>query len=122
MIKKLVFLLLCWSSMSQAETRPWTDDELYWGTALGVAILSDWSSTRYAARHGWPDNTRESNPLLGSHPSVSRVDKHFLIVVPAIFWLLNQADEDRKNGLMAATALEIYAGHNNAKLGLRFRF
>jgi hypothetical protein len=42
--------------------------------------------------------------------------------VPVIFWLVNQADEDRKTGLMAATALEIYAGHNNAKLGLRFKF
>jgi len=121
MIKKLLFVLLCWASLAQAETRPWTDEEKYLGTALGVALLADWSSTRYAARHGWP-NVKEDNIFLGDHPSVSKLDRHFIIGVPILFWLFDHADENRKMGLIGMTALEIYASSNNARVGLRFKF
>lgn len=122
MIKKLLLILLCWSSIAQAETRPWTDEEKYWGVAFAAAALADWSSTRYAARHNWPDNIKESNLLLGNHPPTSRVDRHFIIGIPLMFFLLDNADENRKTGLIALTALEIYASSNNARLGLRFKF
>ena len=108
--------------MAQAQTRPWTDEERAWGVAFAAAAIADWSSTRYAARHDWPDNIRESNILLGNHPSTSRVDRHFAIGIPLVFFLLDNADENRKTGLIALTALEIYAAGNNAKLGLRFKF
>ena len=90
--------------------------------AFAAAALADWSSTRYAARHNWPDNIKESNILLGNHPPTSRVDRHFMIGIPLMFFLLDQADENRKTGLIALTALEIYASSNNARLGLRFKF
>jgi hypothetical protein len=121
-IKNLLLILLCWSSIAQAQTRPWTDEERAWGVAFAAAAIADWSSTRYAARHDWPDNIRESNILLGNHPSTSRVDRHFAIGIPLVFFLLDNADENRKTGLIALTALEIYAAGNNAKLGLRFKF
>lgn len=122
MIKKLLLVLLCWSSLVHAETRPWTDEERYWGVAFAAATLADWSSTRYAARHNWPNDIKESNIFLGAHPSTSKVDRHFMIGIPLIFFLLDQADENRKTGLMTLTALEIYASSNNARLGLHFKF
>jgi hypothetical protein len=120
--KKLLVILLCWSCVAQAETRPWTDEERAWGVAFTVATLADWSSTRYAARHNWPNDIKESNIFLGAHPSTSKVDRHFMIGIPLMFFLLDQADENRKTGLIALTALEIYASSNNARLGLRFKF
>ena len=122
MIKKLLVTSIFLASTAFAETRPWTDEEKYLGTALGVAMLADWSSTRYAARQGWPNDTRESNIFLGRHPNVSSVDRHFLIGIPLMLFLLDRADEDRKTGLIALTALEFYAAGSNARLGLRFKF
>jgi len=122
MIKKLLLASMFIASTAIAQTRPWSDEEKYLGTALTVAILADWSSTRYAARQGWPNDTRESNLFLGRHPSVSSVDRHFAIGIPVIFWLLDRADEDRKTGLIALTAVEIYAAGSNARLGLKFKF
>ena len=122
MFKKLLAVLLCWSSMVHAETRPWTDDERAWGIAFVAASLADWSSTRYAARQGWPNNLKESNILLGKYPSVSNVDRHFAIGIPLMFLLLDSADENRKTGLMVLTAMELSVSNRNAQLGLRFRF
>jgi len=122
LIKKLLFVLLCWANLAHAETRPWTDEERAWGIAFAAAALADWSSTRYAARHGWPDNLKESNILLGKYPSVSSVDRHFAIGIPLAFLLLDHADENRKTGLMVLTAMEISVSNRNAQLGLRFRF
>jgi len=120
-MKKLLISLLCYSSITMAETRPWTDEEKYWGTALGVALLADWSSTRYAARHGW-DGVIENNILLGSTPSVSKLDRHFVIGIPLLYFGLDQIDKNRKYFIMGATAIEFVAARNNARVGLRFQF
>ena len=122
MFRKLLPILLCCINLAHAESRPWTDDERAWGIAFTAAALADWSSTRYAARHGWPDNLKESNILLGKYPSVSNVDRHFAIGIPLAFLLLDHADENRKTGLIILTAMELSVSNRNAQLGLRFRF
>lgn len=119
-IKSLIILMFC-SNICFAETRPWTDEEKYWGAALGVALLADWSSTRYAARHGW-NGVIENNPLLGETPSVSKLDRHFLIGIPLLYFGIDRFEKNRKFLLMGFTGIELYAAHNNARVGLRFQF
>jgi hypothetical protein len=126
MFKKLIILLLvCWSSSVVAdpfsETRTWTNEEKYWGAVLGVALLADWSSTRYAARDGW-NGVKENNPLLGSTPSVSKLDRHFIIGIPLLYLGIDQLDKNLKYALMGATAIEVVAAHHNVRVGLRFQF
>jgi hypothetical protein len=125
-MKKLIALLLLSTSLTYpptpyAQTRPWTTDEKIAGTALGLALLADWSSTRYAARQGWT-TARENNPFLGSTPSPERVDLHFLISIPLLYWTIDQLDKTRPLLLWGMTGIEIAAAKTNLHVGLKFQF
>lgn len=48
-------------------------------TAAAVLTVADWAQTRYIARN--PNDYRELNPILGSHPSVGKVNIYFSTVL-----------------------------------------
>lgn len=70
-----VFAVACLNKAHAAE--PWSTTDKVLGTATGLAILADWAQTRQIAKN--PDKWRETNELLGEHPSVGDVNRHFLI-------------------------------------------
>lgn len=53
----------------------WTDAQVTKALALATLTAADWAQTRNIARH--PERWHETNPILGEHPSVGRVDRYF---------------------------------------------
>src|SRR3989441_2789259 len=53
----------------------WTPSHTALASAFLVTLLIDAAQTRELARQGW-QGFRESNPLLGEHPSVGRVNSY----------------------------------------------
>lgn len=77
-------IVLCLALLAlPAQAREWTDEELRWGAALAVTRLVDWGQTRYIAKH--PDRFREVNPLIGDHPSLGEVNRHFIVSTALMF-------------------------------------
>lgn len=59
----------------EADEHRWTStDTLLSGAYVGVQFV-DWMQTREICRH---PGLRESNPVLGDHPSAGAVNRHFL--------------------------------------------
>ena len=77
---KLIFMLIILMLLLPINTQAadkWTKQDF---TIQGVYYLLkwiDWRQTRYIAKN--PRYWHEVNPILGKHPSVSTVDKYFLI-------------------------------------------
>lgn len=47
--------------------------------AAAILTVADWAQTRYIAKN--PNDYRELNPILGSHPSVGKVNIYFSTVL-----------------------------------------
>jgi hypothetical protein len=118
---RVILVCLFFCATADADVAEWSKSDQAWGAVAGVAMLSDWSTTRYASRH-WSDGYYESNPLLGSAPSTSRVDMHFMILTPAIFVLADQLPEYRTFILKTVSIIELSAVGNNLHIGLQLKF
>ena len=80
-MKKLIILsmLLIPCIASASEMYPWSWSDTATQVAVtGVTVL-DWGQTRYISAH--PTTCFEANPILGVHPSLSRVDTYFPVVL-----------------------------------------
>jgi hypothetical protein len=73
-MKKILFILLYVFSTATNACAEWTDTDKKLYIASQLAIIADWSTTRYAARHNFPTGTYETNIILGRQPSVAKVD------------------------------------------------
>jgi len=98
---------------------PSTDPGLYYG--MNALLITDWAQTRYIAEN--PDEYHEINPILGEHPSRSRVDNYF-----AASWLFNQivvrelGDKNRRTYQSLVIGFELVMVHNNIGLGIKCSF
>ncbi len=94
--------------------------------AVSESLLAlDWAQTRYISAH--PDGYRELNPLLGSHPSIGRVNTHFAGAMLADWaignWLRDEfGDDPRKTWLIAVSVIEGGIVAHNYRIGARFNF
>lgn len=52
---------------------PWSKGDILREVAYEVLLVMDWKQTRYIANN--PDKYHEVNPLLGTHPTASEVDR-----------------------------------------------
>jgi hypothetical protein len=78
MKKTVVVLMLMFSAGTAfAAHDEWTADDTKRQAAYLLVYVADWNQTRYIATH---KNIMEINPILGEHPSVSRVDGYFMAV------------------------------------------
>ena len=75
----LVALLLFTSAARAGDD--WTPADSWREGAYLALHLTDWAQTRNIARN--PDQWRETNRLLGEHPSVGRVNRYFVITAAA---------------------------------------
>ncbi len=81
----------------------------------------DWSQTRYAARH--PAQFRELNPIIGSHPSLGKIDTYFVGVMAiqnVVFFAL--PDKYRFYWAGANIAIETAVVLHNNSIGVQMRF
>jgi hypothetical protein len=110
------------ANIAQAhDFRDWDNhDKVLLGTALGATML-DWAQTRYIARH--PERYREINPVLGSHPAVSKVDKYFALSIVGITGIaLELPSRYRKWWLGGVTVIEVGFVLHNDWIGIKADF
>ena len=95
-------------------------DSMLLGSALTLTAI-DWGQTRDIAQH--PERFSESNPILGAHPSVGRVDNYFLISMAGIVGLSAVLpSRTRKYVLGGVTFVEAVVVINNHGAGIRVSF
>lgn len=89
-------------------------------TAL-VATTMDWAQTRTIAKN--PQQFYEMNPLLGRHPSMGDVNRHFVgaIAIGTVV-AFSLPKTERRWFLGGAAALEIGVVAHNLSVGIRMDF
>ena len=99
----------------------WTDGQTSKAIALALLTAADWGQTRNIARN--PNKWHETNPMLGEHPSVSKVDSHFIMssVVGAVV-LHSLPSKYRDWALNAGIMIEAGCVANNFNLGIGIKF
>lgn len=109
------------SSCSVVAGDAWSEDQLRMGAALAAVTVVDWAQTRYIADN--PDSFHETNPIMGRHPSIGRVDRYFAtsILVGAVV-LDALPSEYRDYALKAGLVLEVLVVSNNARIGVGVKF
>jgi hypothetical protein len=114
-----VILMLCATSAFAGEQWNTTDKTL--GTILGTGILIDWGQTRYISQH--PHAFEERNMVLGNHPSLGRVNAHFLGYAAATYAFANYLDgPDRRTFLILMTVYQIATISHNRSIGVKISF
>jgi hypothetical protein len=110
------WLLIAWP----VSARDWAGEEIGWGAAAAAVRLADWAQTRNIVRD--PDRFRETNPLIGEHPSRGRVDGSFVLGSALLFGLAHYLPEYRKQILQWVVVLGAGVVARNASIGVRMRF
>lgn len=114
-------IVLCLALLAlPAQAREWTDEELRWGAALAVTRLVDWGQTRYIAKH--PDRFREVNPLIGDHPSLGEVNRHFIVSTALMFAAAHYLPQYRTRLLQVYVVVGAGYVVHNIGIGVRFQF
>jgi hypothetical protein len=88
---------------------------------MNASIVADWGQTRYIAKN--PTQYREHNPVLGSHPSVGKVDAYFvgaLAVNNGIMIALPKKYRPYYAGVV--TAVETHFVVSNNQIGIKVDF
>jgi len=113
----LVFLVKDIHKPVRAQLR-WPDRVLQVSSSL--MILADWLTTVDGRRKGYP----ESNPILGTYPSLGRVNVLIGSGLAANAFLVPKIkDKELRRGIWAAMVLlETKALHGNRSAGLKMNF
>jgi hypothetical protein len=121
-IKKiLVAVLISFSPLTWADNRAWTGEEKAWLGTAAAATVADWATTRDLSRR-YREGYYENNPILGKHPSTSRVDLYFVSAGLLGYVIADNLDQNRKLFLQGWTAVEILYTNRNLNLGLKIKF
>jgi hypothetical protein len=115
---------MAWSTLGIAELparRSWTASHTALASAFTVVLLVDAAQTRDLARRGWP-GFREANPLLGSRPSVGRVNTYTALAAVSILGAAAAAPPRLRPWLLgAALAVEAVTVGGSVRNGLPLR-
>jgi len=83
-MRKLIGLF-CFVALLTGCFTDWTKADVYRQATWTALHGADWLQTRQIAQH--PDQYRETNPILGSHPSLASVDLYmgaWMVIHPLI--------------------------------------
>jgi hypothetical protein len=93
----------------------WTPTNIAVASTAAVGLLVDWAQTRQALHQGWS----EGNPVLGPHPSTSRLTAYNLVALPTVVGVgALLPTRWRTLWYTAVTLVETAAITKNASLGL----
>lgn len=125
------------------KSKPWSKWDMGLATAFWITFAADWLQTRQIAkaqytpcgvRQYWvgsclntvPSQTglvQEGNPLIGSRPSLQKVNTYFAAMGLGSAYLLHALPAKwRRAFLVAGLSLEAYVVRDNAKAGIRIRY
>lgn len=77
--RALAIFLAALFLLSSCSGRGWTRADTARQAAIVALQVADWQQTRWIVRH--PDGWHETNPFLGDHPSMDRVDTYFPVLI-----------------------------------------
>jgi hypothetical protein len=120
-ILSFIFFVLCvlFPTQSKADLSDWSETDKHLLLASEISLYLDWRQTLDIKSHS---NFYETNPILGQHPSNSRVDIYFGSVMAGTYVIANQLDENRSLFLGGITLVEVFTILKNRRLGLSFSF
>ena len=116
-------ILLALMTASANAWQDWTKTDQQLFVASSMAITADWATTRWAARNNWPNNTYEKNPLMGSYPTVSRVDNHFIVVLISNYVITDLLPKGSRTAyLTVRTVQHAHVTQRNIEMGWQIKF
>ena len=112
----LVILLLSTSAFAD----DWSEDDTRREIIYTSLLFIDYQQTLAIERH---PELAEGNPLLGRHPSNTRISLHFLTMMTAQYYMVKElSPEYRKWVQWFGITFEAGVGAHNASLGLSINF
>ena len=100
---------------------PWGTTDYALAGATVAALVVDWGQTRHIAKN--PERYTETNPILGSSPSVGKVDAYFVGAMVGTVALAHVLPgEWRQLFLGGVLALELGVVNQNRQLGIKVAF
>ena len=101
--------------------RKWTKTDTAFQLAYYTLHTVDWLQTRYIAKR--PEKYYESNPLIGTHPSIGRVNTYFAVTAvinTLVPYALPKPYRTYWQGGMIG--IEAVCIGSNARLGVKLQF
>ncbi len=103
---------------AQKDDRSWNTSHIALASAFSVALWIDASQTREAMRRGY----RETNPILGPHPSVGQVNTYTAVAGLAVLGTAAAVGGRVRPWLLAvALAVETFAITSTVRQGIAIR-
>jgi len=100
----------------------WRQSDVALAGAFTVALLIDAGQTRWLARGGWR-NFRESNPILGSHPTVGQLNTYTAVTGLAVLGAAAALPARVRPWLLgSALAVETFTIAGTTQQGIAIRF
>jgi hypothetical protein len=119
MKKLLLASLLAYSCSTQASD--WSTQDTEREIAYSVLSTMDWAQTRYIASN--PETQSEANRILGSHPSLNKVNAYFLLTNLLHLGVAYSLPKSYRVGFQYITiGMELNAVTANASLGIKMEF
>lgn len=121
-MRALIIALALLPALAVAQSSEWKpiDKALLVGSTAMLVV--DWGQTRYIAKH--PDTYHELNPILGKHPSLSRVNAYFSAAIVGNYLIAEYLipPEARSLYLGVVTGVELAVVGRNKHLGIKLSF
>ena len=100
---------------------PWTTEQKVLAGVSTALILIDWGQTRYIAKS--PHRFHETNPLIGRHPSLGDVNRHFALSMAANLAVASLLPSKfRTPWLLGVSGMQAHFVIHNKKMGIRMAF
>lgn len=119
-IMKYLSILLLLASISTAHADEWDGTDSALEVTYQVLAAVDWIQTRQIAKN---PSYWEQNPLLGNHPSVSKVNEYFALTGLAHYYIATQLSVHTRHIFQGASiSIEVSVIAHNYAIGLRTTF
>lgn len=116
-----VLALLAPFGTVQAADDDWTMEERTTFAVSSVLLVADWAQTRQIVLNA--DSFHETNPVLGTHPSMGRVNAYFATALALNYVIGNSLPTGwRKAWFIGVQSVEANVVQHNLSIGLDLSF
>jgi hypothetical protein len=98
----------------------WTKEDTYWQLGVLASQIIDWGQTREIVAN---PNFNETNPTLGSSPTLEEVNRYFAACVVGNYTLSRILPKNwRRTWQVSSVAFQFHYIKNNYELGIGIKF